>query len=156
RVGEIRKDLLGGLDDDILTLRHSVPHLDWPVPLALMGAGGRRLCLVLRRMMRKSHPPDKACRYARLPERHEGRQFRATEFRLSPRGMVERDGNWTRLKTTTGSKQQEETDVEGWLVRDRDRLGVRPGGGDCLYSGQGRRAHRGQLFQQQERGGSDR
>ena len=41
-------------------------------------------------------------------------------------------------------------------MRDRDRLGVGPGGGDRRYSGQGRRAHRGQLFQQQERGGSDR
>src|SRR5262249_15527303 len=58
--------------------------------------------------------------------------------------------NWT------GSKQQEATAVEGWFVRERDRLGVGPGGGDRGYSGQGRRAHRGQLFQQQERGGSDR
>jgi hypothetical protein len=30
RVGEIAKDLLGGLDDDILTLRHGVPRLIGP------------------------------------------------------------------------------------------------------------------------------
>jgi hypothetical protein len=37
RVGEIAKDLLGGLDDDILTLRHGVPRLDWPGASALLG-----------------------------------------------------------------------------------------------------------------------
>src|SRR6201999_3642469 len=135
-IGEIGKDLLCGLDDDVLTLRHGVPRLKF-------GSS-------LQRMMRKSHPPDKhGCRVALRGWHACMLQFRAMEFRVSPGGMVERN-------PALRLKRQEETYVQGWFVRDRDRLGVGPGGRDRRYSGEGRRAHRSQLFQQQERGGSDR
>ena len=50
-------------------------------------------------------------------------------------------------KSTRGN-----ADVEGWFVRDRDGFGVGPWGRDRGHAGQGRRAHRGQLFHQQEGG----
>src|SRR6185437_8279432 len=109
------------------------------------------LHLFLRPMMGKSYPPDKAdVRYARLRGWHEAYQFRRAEFRISRRGMV------SASERGTAQKQQEETDVEGWHVRDHNRLGIGPGRCDRRYSGQERRAHCDQLFQQQERGRSDR
>src|SRR5690348_15110798 len=72
-VGEIAKNLFGGFDDNILTLRHGVPRFDWPGasgPQA--GKKGVGAIYSLRRMMRKSHPPDKRrCRHACLPGQHE-------------------------------------------------------------------------------------
>jgi hypothetical protein len=68
RVGEIGKDFLRRLDDNVLTLRHGVsPH---PI-----GASQQRTRPVLKSsMMGKSIPSDKhGCRYARLRVRHERR-----------------------------------------------------------------------------------
>jgi hypothetical protein len=55
RIGEIGEDLLRGLDDDVVTLRHSVPRV---LPLARpVGSAGAQV--FLRPMIRKSHGPDK-------------------------------------------------------------------------------------------------
>ena len=84
-VGKIGEDLLRGLGNNVLTLRHSVPHLDW----LSIGTGPAvlpsfRCSLFLRFMMRKSHSPDKRCPQGRLRRRHTDRQaknkFRATDF----------------------------------------------------------------------------
>src|SRR5579871_1942215 len=95
-------------------------------------------------MMGKMIPPDKqGCRYARLRSRHERGpiQFRYAEFRISWADMVQREYK--------NSERYEETDGKGWIVRDRDRLGFGARACDRRDPGQGRRAHRGQLFQQQ-------
>ena len=73
-VGEIGEDLLRGLGNDVLTLRHGVPHLDsiWHSPAGCFRRG-LRCGLFLRFMMRKSHSPDKRCPQGclRAERRHE-------------------------------------------------------------------------------------
>ena len=72
-VGEIGENLLRGLGDNVLTLRHSVPRFD----LAPAGSGvapGIGCGLFLRFMMGKSHSHDKRLPQGGLRRRHEGGQ----------------------------------------------------------------------------------
>jgi hypothetical protein len=64
RVGEIRKYLFRGFDDDILNFRHGVSLFSEPAQPARLFASGyfaKSWCTIfLQRMMRKSHSHDKA------------------------------------------------------------------------------------------------